>query len=158
MLYLALLYYGFGVGMLESLMNYPMWKDFGARMTNADFIATRNGDLWRVFPLLVIPEAARVPVTLALLWLRPVFVPRWVPPFALAMQAILWLSSATIQIPIQLTLNADGFSNELFDRLIATDLWLRVLPLTTEVAVSGFIIWRIVGRLTTSTASTQTEG
>lgn len=61
MLYLTLLFYGFGVGMLESLLNYPMWRDFGTRMTNPDFVANRRVFEWRICPLLVIPIAARVP-------------------------------------------------------------------------------------------------
>ena len=146
-LYLALLYYGSGVGLLESLLNYPLWHDMGGRMANDDFVATRNGVLWRVFPLLVIPEACRLPVTVALLALRPPFVPRWVPAAALTLQAIAWTSSALIQIPIQLALSEHGYSDDLFRRLMVTDLWLRVLPGVAEAAVGGLLLVRVARQL-----------
>lgn len=87
-------------------------------------------------------------MTFVLPWLRPRFPPQWAVPFALAMQAISWTSSVTIPIPIQVALTADGFSNELFDRLIVTDLWLRVLPAVCEVAVGLVVIRSVVRRLT----------
>lgn len=152
-LYLALLFYGFGVHLLESQLNYPMWRDMGRRMKNADFVANRQVFEWRIYPLLVVPLAARVPVTFALLWLRPPFVPRWVPPVALALQLVSWTSSALIQIPIQVTLTEHGFSDALFRRLIVTDLWLRVLPGVLEAAIGGLMFARVAKRMCDSPGS-----
>lgn len=146
--YLALLFFGLGAGLLESFLNYPMWRDMGARMSNEDFMLTRREHTWRIFPLLVIPLALRVPVTLALLWRRPAFVPLWAILVALAGQLVGWASSATIQIPIQNALTDHGFSDDLFARLIVTDLWLRVLPFTCEAVVGVLILRRLVCELT----------
>lgn len=150
--YLALLFFGLGAGLLESLLNYPMWRDMGARMSNEDFMLTRREHTWRIFPLLVIPLALRVPVALALLWRRPSFVPRWAVLVGLTMQAVGWASSLLIQIPIQFALTDNGFSDELFARLIVTDLWFRVLPLACEVAVGLLILRRLVGELAPTSA------
>ena len=145
--YLALLAYGLGAEMLESLLNYPLWRDMGARMADADFVATRAEHTWRIFPLLVIPLALRVPVTLALLAWRPRFVPGWAVQVALTAQFLGWLSSATIQIPIQFALTERGYSDELFVRLIVTDLWFRVFPAACEGAVGLFLLARTARQL-----------
>jgi hypothetical protein len=145
--YLALLAYGLGAGMLESFLNYPMWRDMGARMADVDFKATRAEHTWRIFPLLVIPLALRAPVTLALLAWRPAFVPAWAVQVALAAQFLGWLSSGTIQIPIQTALTERGYSDELFARLIVTDLWFRVFPALCEAAVGLFLLGRTAREL-----------
>jgi hypothetical protein len=145
LVYLALLFFGLGAGLLESFLNYPMWRDMGARMSNEDFMATRREHTWRVFPLLVIPLALRVPATLALLWWRPRFVPRWAVLAALAVQVVGWASSGIIQIPIQVALTERGFSDDLFARLIVTDLWLRAVPFVCE-GVIGALMLRCLAR------------
>ncbi|KAM3113174.1 hypothetical protein [Phormidesmis sp. 146-33] len=145
LLYLALLFYGFGVQMLESFLNYPMWWDLGARMSNVDFIAVRQVHQWRIFPLLVIPLALRVPVSIALFWWRPAFIQVWMLVAILALQLIGWTSSVRIQIPIQLALTNQGFSNELFARLITTDIWFRVLPFVCEVWIGLLIVRLMLG-------------
>jgi hypothetical protein len=143
--YLALLFYADGAFLLESQLNYPMWRDMGGRMADADFTATRVEHLWKIFPLLVIPALARLPLSVALLWVRPAFVPRAAVAVALACQAVSWASSVAIQIPIQYALHA-GYSDALFGRLIVTDRWLRVLPAAVELAVGGFLLWRLARR------------
>ncbi|MBX9584231.1 MAG: hypothetical protein K2X87_28360 [Gemmataceae bacterium] len=145
--YLALLFYGLGAGLLEQLLNYPMWRDMGARMADADFTATRRDHLWRIVPLLVIPVALRFPATVFLLARRPAFVPRWAVLVALACQAVGWASSALIQIPIQSALTDHGYSDALLDRLIVTDFWLRVLPSVVEAGVGLFLLRRVAARL-----------
>jgi hypothetical protein len=145
--YVALLFFGLGAAMLESFLNYPMWRDLGTRMTNDDFVANRRAHEWRIYPLLVVPLLLRVPVTLALLWRRPDFVPRWVVLAALAVQVVGWSSSAVIQIPIQMQLTHEGFSDAQFARLIVTDLWLRAVPFWCEVAVGVVLMLRAADRL-----------
>ncbi len=156
-LYLALLFYGFGVQMLESFLNYPMWWDMGAHMNNLDFIAVRQIHQWRIFPLLVIPLALRVPVSIALLWWRPGFIRVWMLGAILALQLIGWTSSFQIQIPIQLALTNQGFSNELFARLITTDLWWRVLPFVCEVGISLLMVRLILRLVYLSQSATSTR-
>jgi hypothetical protein len=145
-LYLAMLFYGLGAHLLESLLNYPMWRDMGARMADADFMATRRDHTWRIFALLVIPLAVRFPVTVLLLARRPAFVPRWAVSVALNCQVLGWVSSFAILIPIQFALNDHGYSDVLFARLIVTDLWLRVLPLCCEAAVALVVLARAADR------------
>jgi hypothetical protein len=145
--YIALLYFGLGAGLLESFLNYPMWWDMGARMSNEDFMLTRREHTWRVYPLLVVPLALRFPVTLALLWRRPRLFPQWALWVAVAGQLLGWASSGVIQIPIQVALTDCGFSDELFARLIVTDRWLRVLPFVCEAVAELWMLRRVVDEL-----------
>jgi hypothetical protein len=150
--YTALLYFGLGASLLESFLNYPMWWDMGARMSGEDFTATRRGHTWRIYPLLVVPLALRFPVTLALLWRRPHLFPRWALGVAVAGQLIGWTSSGLVQIPIQIALTGQGFSDELFARLIVTDRWLRVLPFVCEAVAGLWMLRRVVDELAVASA------
>jgi hypothetical protein len=49
-----------------------------------------------------------------------------------------WVSTATIQVPIQLQLSAHGLSVELIDRLIETNFWLRRIP---YAICAGLFLW-----------------
>jgi len=137
--YIALLYLGQGASLLESFLNDPMWRDMGAE----DFMPTRSEHIWRIYPLLVVPLALRVPVTLSLLWRRPHLFPRWALWVALAGHMTGWASSGFIQT----ALTEHGFSDALFSRLVVTDRWLRVLPFACEAIAELWVLRRVVDEL-----------
>jgi hypothetical protein len=62
----------------------------------------------------------------------------WAVWAAIAGQAIVWVSTATIQVPIQLQLSAHGLSLELVERLITTNFWLRRIPYAFS---AGMFLW-----------------
>jgi hypothetical protein len=51
---------------------------------------------------------------------------------ALALQLVVWVSTFTIQLPIQGQLSADGLSLPLIDRLRVTSFWFRRVPHTAS--------------------------
>ena len=55
-------------------------------------------------------------------------IPAWPVWASIALQAIVWLSTVAIQVPIQLRLSADGQSLPLLEHLIVTNFWLRRIP------------------------------
>jgi hypothetical protein len=65
-------------------------------------------------------------------------IPLWAVWAAIAAQAIVWVSTATIQVPIQLQLNAQGLSLELVEHLIETNFWLRRIP---YAVCAGLFLW-----------------
>jgi hypothetical protein len=73
-----------------------------------------------------------------MLWFRPDAVPAWAVWVAIGLQGVLWVSTATIQVPIQLQLGAEGFSLPLIERLITTNWWLRRIP---YALTAGLFIW-----------------
>jgi len=65
-------------------------------------------------------------------------VPLWAVWAAITAQAIVWFSTATIQVPIQVQLSAHGRSLELIERLIRTNFWLRRIP---YAVCAGLFLW-----------------
>jgi hypothetical protein len=72
------------------------------------------------------------------LWVRPIQIPLWAILTTVILQLIVWVSTATIQLPIQFQLGADGLSIPAIERLIFTNLWFRKVP---QVITSALFIW-----------------
>ena len=67
-------------------------------------------------------------LTVLLVWFRPAAVPRWAIWLSVGLQMCIWVSTAAIQVPIQIQLSSDGLSLPLIQKLIFTNLWLRKVP------------------------------
>jgi hypothetical protein len=76
--------------------------------------------------------------SIVLLWVRPIQIPLWAILAAVLLQLVVWVSTATIQLPIQFQLGADGLSIPAIERLIFTNLWFRKVP---QVITSALFIW-----------------
>ncbi len=57
---------------------------------------------------------------------------------AIVLQLAVWLSTVTIQLPIQGQLSADGLSLPLIDRLRVTSFWFRRVP---HMANAFLFLW-----------------
>ena len=55
-----------------------------------------------------------------------------------------WISSTTIQIPIQIQLDHQGPSQALLDQLIRTNFWLRRVPTTLSAILFLGMGWRVM--------------
>ena len=138
----ALVMYGNGAAFIESFVNYSSWHLIGA----AEFTTYHQFITPRVLAFLVVPAAIGTVFTVLMLWFRPDAVPAWAVWVAIGFQSVLWISTATIQVPIQLQLSADGFSLPLIDRLVATNWWLRRVP---YALTAGLFIWMAARALPT---------
>ena len=76
--------------------------------------------------------------TILMLWSRPAAIPAWAVWAAIATQAVVWVSTVTIQVPIQLQLSDHGLSVDLVERLIETNFWLRRIP---YAICAGLFLW-----------------
>jgi hypothetical protein len=124
----ALVFYGMGAASVESFVNYPTWPLIGANEFRAYHRAL--GPL--IIGHMVIPMLVATILTILLLWFRPASIPRWMAWLAIVLQLVVWVSTVTIQLPIQGQLSADGLSLPLIDRLRATSFWLRRVPHTAN--------------------------
>jgi hypothetical protein len=120
----ALIFYGMGAASVESFVNYPTWPLIGANEFRAYHRAL--GPL--IIGYMVIPMLVATLLTILLLWIRPTAIPRWMVWLAIALQLVVWISTFTIQLPIQGQLSAEGLSLPLIDRLRVTSFWLRRVP------------------------------
>jgi hypothetical protein len=130
----ALVFYGNGAAFVESFVNYPSWPLIGSD----EFITYHRFIGPRVLTFLVAPALLGTVFTVLMLWARPAVIPLWAVWAAIAGQAIVWVSTATIQVPIQLQLSAHGLSLELIERLVTTNFWLRRIPYAFS---AGMFLW-----------------
>ena len=138
----ALVFYGNGAAFVESLVNYPSWRLIGAN----EFTAYHRFIGPRVIAFLVAPAALGTIFTVLLLKSRPAPIPLWAVWVAVLLQAVVWVSTATIQVPIQIALSTDGFSAPLLDRLIETNWWLRRVPYAACAVLFLWMAARVMGR------------
>src|SRR3954464_13898285 len=124
----ALVFYGMGAASVESFVNYPTWPLIGANEFRAYHRAL--GPL--IIGYMVIPLLVMTLLTILLLWFRPAPIPRWMVWLAIGLQLVVWISTFTIQLPIQGQLSADGLSLPLIDRLRVTSFWFRRVPYTAN--------------------------
>ena len=130
----ALVFYGTGAAFIESFVNYASWPLIGAD----EFIAYHRFISPRVLTFLVAPLLLGTVFTALMLWSRPAGIPAWAVWAALAAQGIVWASTVTIQVPIQIQLSDRGLSVELIERLISTNFWLRRIPYGV---CAGLFLW-----------------
>jgi hypothetical protein len=100
----------------------------------------------RVVPLLIVPFVLSIAATIALTMHGSRLVPRGLLFSILALQAVIAISTLTIQAPIQLQLNRKGHDLATATRLIVSDFWLRKVPLQIEAALVLAALWRVVAR------------
>lgn len=130
----SLVFYGTGAAFIESFVNYASWHLIGAD----EFIAYHRFISPRVLTFLVAPLLLGTAFMILMLWSRPAVIPAWAVWAALATQAIVWVSTVTIQLPIQFQLSDRGLSIELIERLIETNFWLRRIP---YAICAGLFLW-----------------
>jgi hypothetical protein len=130
----ALVFYGNGAAFVDSFVNYPSWHLIGT----GEFVAYHRFIGPRILAFLVAPALLGSIFTAFLLWARPAVIPLRAVWAAIAAQVIVWVSTATIQVPIQLQLSAHGLSIELVEHLSRTNFWLRRIP---YAVCAGLFLW-----------------
>jgi hypothetical protein len=130
----ALVFYGMGASFVESFVNYPTWPLIGSNEFRAYHQAL--GPL--IIGYMVIPMFVGTILTILLLWFRPASIPRWMVWLAIVLQLVVWISTFTIQLPIQGQLSAEGLSLPLIDRLRVTNFWCRRVP---YIANAFLFLW-----------------
>lgn len=120
----ALVFYGMGAATVESFVNYPTWPLIGAD----EFRAYHRALSPLILGYMVVPLVVATLLTMLLLWFRPAAIPGWMIWLAIGLQLVAWVSTFTIQLPIQGQLSAEGLSLPLIDRLRVTSFWFRRVP------------------------------
>ncbi len=120
--FFGLAFYTFGASMMDSFVVYHTWRFVG----DAEFVKMHIASGSRIVPFFVIPTLVMTVFLILQFWHRPKSVSRTLVWIALFSTIIPWLSSAFIQIPMQIELDK-GKNEELLNLLIVTD-WIRVIP------------------------------
>ena len=125
--------------MVTSLVSYRIWKLVGPD----EFPRFHQADNARIIPVFVIFFFLSFIPQILLFWFRPASIPKWLVWLALFFNLTMLISSITIQIPIQMKLD-EGFSMELIERLIATDLSFRVIPMIFLAVTNFIMLYKVV--------------
>jgi hypothetical protein len=92
----------------------------------------------------VIPALVLMVITNVLLFFfRPVAVPGWTVATALGLLVMATVSTAVIQIPIQMQLDV-AYERAALDRLITSSLWLRDVVGGLRAALVAYMLHRVV--------------
>lgn len=127
-------FFSAGGATVESFVNYHTWLFIG---TN-EFKAYHQALGPRIVISMVLPFMLSTIFNIVLFWHRPRVIPGWTVWATLLLVMIVWISTVTIQIPIQNQLSTNGFSREAIERLITSSLWLRDMPGYVRL---GIVIW-----------------
>lgn len=136
----ALVFYGMGSSFVESFVNYPTWLLVGA----AEFRAFHQALSPLVIGYMVVPMLVGTALTFLLVWFRPAPINRWGIWLSVVLQVIIWVSTAAIQVPIQMQLSSDGLSLPAIERLIFTNLWFRKVPQILNVVLFLWMMSRML--------------
>lgn len=136
-LFFAFAFFSAGEAAFEAHVNYPAWLHIG----DGSFRAYHQAVSARIAFLLVPLFLSTLLNVLLLSW-RPPGIPTWSVWVTLGLQLVAWVSAASVQIPIQAELSASGYSTDLLNRLIWTDLLYRKVPLYVRLLIVGWMMYR----------------
>ena len=88
---------------------------------------------WVVAPPMLIEGATAI----LLLWIRPSGIPSWQAWVGVALVAVLWMSTAFIQVPCHETLS-QGFEAVVHQRLVLTN-WLRTVAWSVRALLAAWM-------------------
>ncbi len=139
--FIIITFYAIGAEFVESLVNYPLWHIVGpSEIWTTYHIALGP----KIIAVLAIPALLLQLITnVLLLFFRPAILPKWTAWITLIILLVAVVSSATIQIPIQAKLDS-GYTKELVDYLIDTDLYLRVWMSVLRGAIIAYMLSLVV--------------
>ena len=138
-IYILISFYVFGGSMVNSLVGYRTWRYVGEN----EFVRFHQVDSSQIIPVFVIFFFILIVPLILLFWFRPLIIPRRLVWIALFFYAINLISTIAIQIPIQLELGK-GYSLELIDKLIWTDLIFRRTTITLITAINFVMLYKVV--------------
>ncbi len=118
----GLVFYVFGASMMDHFAIYHTWRFVGEQEFTAMHIASGS----RIVPSFVVPTLVMTIFLILQFWHRPKAVSKKLVWTGLICTIVAWVSSAFIQIPMQIELDK-GKNPELLERLILSD-WIRVIP------------------------------
>lgn len=128
----ALTFYALGAGLVD---NHVIYQTFPA-VGEAEFVAFRAAFTPRIVAFLVVPLVLRFIFSVLLIWFRPAAIRLWHVGLFIFFQIVAWVSTFTVQLPIQLELDK-GKNAELIEKLLDS-VWLRT---SMNVACAALMLW-----------------
>jgi uncharacterized membrane protein len=138
--FFLLVFYAFGASMMDSFAMYHTWFFVGDKEFSRMHIESGR----RIVIVFVLPTLLMTLFLVLQFWHRAKAIPRKLLWVALVCTIIPWLSSAFIQIPMQIKLD-QGRYVQLLRALTETD-WIRVVPTFILAGVALVMLMRCIER------------
>jgi hypothetical protein len=138
-LFFAFSFFSSGEAAFEGHVNYPSWLV----ISDQSFQAYHQALSSRI-AFLIVPLALTTVLNVLLIWWRPPSIPGWAVWTTLGLSLSGWISTISVQIPIQMHLYAHGYSAELLQRLIWTDLLYRKIPGYIRLVIVGWMLYTCI--------------
>ena len=135
--FLALSFYCLGGGLFEHFVLFDSWGFIGEQ----EFTLVHERSGWRDMAVYVTPLLFLFVVDILLLLHRPTFIPKSWLWAAVLCHVITWVSSAFIQIPLQLSLNEIKDMETL--RILVGSDWIRLGALLIHSALALAILLKL---------------
>ena len=135
---LAATWFMVGLIWLVQVVHYAQFDGVGADGW-AEYHRRHTGNITLVVGPAMLIELV---TAIGLLFYRPERVPMWSVWLGLALIAVLWLSTAAVQVPLHNRLAAT-FDADAARRLTATN-WLRTIAWTARGLLVGWMTWRVM--------------
>lgn len=119
----------FGVILVVQFVHYPLF----AKVGNAGYAAYQADHMRLITYVVLVPMVIELLTAIALVSLRPFGIPAWYLWLGLALVAVIWLSTAFLQVPVHqaLTIQFDAATHQ---RLVTTN-WIRTVAWTARAVL-----------------------
>lgn len=131
--------YMVGLIWMVQIVHYPLFAKVGAEQYESYQTHHQSLTTLVVGP----PMLLELITSLLLLWYRPAGIPSWLIYFGIALLAVVWLSTAFIQVPCHEKLTS-GFDAAVHSRLVTSN-WIRTIGWTARGALAAWMLIIVLG-------------
>lgn len=133
-------WYMVGLIWMVQVVHYPMFNRVGAQ----EFKQYEHDHNQLITPIVGVAMLLEIATALALLWMRPDGFPAWAGWVGVGLVAVIWLSTALIQVPCHAEL-MHGFQESIHQRLVASN-WIRTVCWSARGVSMGYFALQIMQR------------
>lgn len=136
--HLAATFFMTGLIWFVQVVHYPLFAATGKDNFSAYEQRHTAHTTWAVAPPMLVEAATAV----LLFWFHPAGIATWQLSAGLALIAIIWLSTAFLQVPYH-ELLAKGFEPAVHDRLVRTN-WIRTAAWSLRSLLVLWMVWKLM--------------
>ena len=133
-------WYMVGLIWMVQVVHYPLFAKVGTEQYESYQDSHQSLTTLVVGP----PMLVEIITALMLIWYRPAAVPNWLIYTAVAVLAVVWLSTAFIQVPCHEKLTT-GFDAAVHSRLVVSN-WIRTVGWTVRGALVTWMLMCVLGK------------
>ena len=138
-------WYMVGLIWMVQVVHYPLFAKVGSEQFVGYQISHQTLTTLVVGP----PMLVEIATAVLLIWIRPVAIPAWIVFVALGLLAIVWASTAFLQVPCHEKLT-DGFDVAVHWRLVLSN-WIRTFGWTARGVLVTWMLVFVLDEITRDT-------